>query len=50
VLIVYKPLAPGEADKAPARRHKKTAHTAAKPKSSTAAAGKEQTSLNAKSD
>ncbi len=26
VLIVYKPLAPGEADKAPARRHKKTAH------------------------
>ena len=26
VLIVYKPLAPGEADKAPARRRKKTAH------------------------
>lgn len=50
VLIVYKPLAPGEADKAPARRRKKTAHATAKPKSSTAAAGKEQTSLNAKSD
>ena len=50
VLIVYKPLAPGEADKAPARRRKKTAHTAAKPKSSTAAAEAQKTSLNAKSD
>jgi len=50
VLIVYKPLAPGEADKAPARRRKKTAHATTKPKSSAAAAGKEQTSLNAKSD
>jgi membrane-bound lytic murein transglycosylase D len=26
LLVVYKPLAPGEADKAPARRHKKSAH------------------------
>ena len=50
VLIVYKPLAPGEADKAPARRRKKTAHATTKPKSSAAAADKEQTSLNAKSD
>jgi hypothetical protein len=50
VLIVYKPLAPGEADKAPARRRKKTASGTAKPKSSTAAAAKEKTSLNAKSE
>ena len=50
VLIVYKPLAPGEADKAPARRRKKTASGTVKPKSSTAAAAKEKTSLNAKSE
>jgi membrane-bound lytic murein transglycosylase D len=50
MLIVYKPLAPGEADKAPARRRKKTASGTAKPKSSTAAAAKEKTSLNAKSE
>lgn len=50
VLIVYKPLASGEADKAPARRRKKTAHATTKPKSSTAAATKEKTSLNAKSE
>jgi len=50
VLIVYKPLAPGEADKAPARRHKKTAHARTKPKSSTAAAAKQKTELNAKSE
>jgi membrane-bound lytic murein transglycosylase D len=50
VLIVYKPLAPGETDKAPARRRKKTAHATTKPKSSAAAATKEKTELNAKSD
>jgi membrane-bound lytic murein transglycosylase D len=50
MLIVYKPLAPGEADKAPARRRKKTASGTPKPKSSTAAAAKEKTSLNAKSE
>jgi membrane-bound lytic murein transglycosylase D len=50
VLIVYKPLAPGEADKAPARRRKKTAHGTSKPKSSTAAAANEKASLNAKSE
>ena len=50
VLIVYKPLAPGETDKAPARRRKKTAHATTKPKSSAAAAAKEKTELNAKSE
>jgi len=50
VLIVYKPLAPGEADKAPARRHKKTARGTTKPKSKAAAAAPEQTVLNAKSE
>ena len=50
VLIVYKPLAPGEADKAPARRRKKTAHTATKPKSTAAAEAKEKQALNAKSE
>jgi membrane-bound lytic murein transglycosylase D len=50
VLIVYKPLAPGEADKAPARRHKKTARGTTKPKSKAAAAAKGQTALSAKSD
>ncbi|MGB8128981.1 MAG: transglycosylase SLT domain-containing protein [Candidatus Angelobacter sp.] len=50
VLIVYKPLAPGEADKAPARRHKKTARGITKPKSKAAAAAKEQTALSAKSE
>jgi membrane-bound lytic murein transglycosylase D len=50
VLIVYKPLAPGEADKAPARRHKKTARGTTKPKSKATAAAKEQTALNAKSE
>ncbi|HET9164385.1 MAG TPA: transglycosylase SLT domain-containing protein [Candidatus Angelobacter sp.] len=48
VLIVYKPLAPGEADKAPARRRKKTAHATTKPKSSAAAAATGKTALNAK--
>ena len=42
VLVIYKPLAPGEADKAPARRRKKTAKgTTAKPKATAAAAQKE---------
>jgi membrane-bound lytic murein transglycosylase D len=51
VLVVYKPLAPGEADKAPARRHKKTAHATTKPRSSAAAAAaKQKTELNAKSE
>ena len=50
VLVVYKPLAPGEADKAPARRRKKTAHATTKPKSSDAAAAKEKTALNAKNE
>jgi membrane-bound lytic murein transglycosylase D len=48
VLVVYKPLVPGEADKAPPRRHKKTAHGTAK--SRAAAAPKQKTSLNAKSE
>jgi len=40
LLTVYKPLAPGEPDKAPVRkRSKKTAHAPAKSKPSTAAAG-----------
>ncbi len=46
VLIVYKPLAPGEADKAPVRKRKKGA---VKPKSNTAAAAAPKESLNAKS-
>jgi len=48
VLAIYKPLGPGEADKAPPRRHKKTAHAAAKPKASAAATGKAE-SLHASS-
>ncbi|MGZ4830140.1 MAG: transglycosylase SLT domain-containing protein [Candidatus Angelobacter sp.] len=50
VLVVYKPLAPGEADKAPARRHKKTARATARPKSSASAAAKQKTSLSARSE
>ncbi|HEX4603875.1 MAG TPA: transglycosylase SLT domain-containing protein [Candidatus Angelobacter sp.] len=49
ILLIYKPLGPGEADKAPARRRKKTAKGTAKPKSSTAAAASQKQSLNAKS-
>ncbi len=45
VLIVYKPLAPGEADKAPARRHKKTAKGTAKPKARATAASDTETHL-----
>src|SRR6266571_478484 len=36
VLVIYKPLGPGEADKAPPRRRKKTAQGTAKPKASAA--------------
>ena len=43
VLVVYKPLASGEADKAPRRTHKKTARAKAKP----AAPAAPQKSLNA---
>ncbi len=50
VLIVYKPLAPGEADKAPARRRKKTAYTTTKPKSTAASEAKEKQALTAKSE
>ena len=49
ILLIYKPLGPGEADKAPARRRKKTAKGTAKAKSKTAAAGSQQQSLHAKS-
>jgi membrane-bound lytic murein transglycosylase D len=49
VLIIYKPLGPGEQDKAPARIHKKGTKVAAKPKSNTAAATTPQASLNVKS-
>ncbi|HEY5069295.1 MAG TPA: LysM peptidoglycan-binding domain-containing protein, partial [Candidatus Acidoferrum sp.] len=45
VLVVYKPLAPGDTDKAPVRRHKKTANSKAR----AAAASGQGTSLNAKS-
>jgi peptidoglycan lytic transglycosylase D len=49
VLIIYKPLGPGEQDKAPVRSHKKGTKVAAKPKSNTAAATTPQASLNVKS-
>jgi membrane-bound lytic murein transglycosylase D len=42
VLVIYKPLAPGEADKAPARRRKKSARTATKPKSRAEAPGQKE--------
>ncbi|HZU32478.1 MAG TPA: LysM peptidoglycan-binding domain-containing protein, partial [Candidatus Angelobacter sp.] len=48
VLIVYKPLGPGEADKAPKRR-KKTAGKTSKTKSATGAAATKKQSLSAKS-
>ncbi|MCU1221307.1 MAG: Lytic transglycosylase, catalytic [Candidatus Angelobacter sp.] len=50
VLIVYKPLAPGETDKAPPRRHKKTTHGTATTKAQAAATSKETPSLKAKSE
>ena len=49
ILVIYKPLAPGEPDKAPPRSRKKSAKAAPKPKSSAAAALGERQSLNAKS-
>jgi membrane-bound lytic murein transglycosylase D len=49
VLVVYKPLAPGEQDKAPVRSHKKSTKVAAKPKANPAAATTPQESLNVKS-
>jgi membrane-bound lytic murein transglycosylase D len=42
VLVIYKPLAPGEADKAPPRRRKKTARGTVKPKASAAATDKRE--------
>ena len=48
VLVIYKPLGPGEADKAPPRRRKKTAQGTAKAKASAAATGKQE-SLHASS-
>jgi len=48
VLTIYKPLAPGEPDKAPARRRKKAHTSTAKPKSDTAAAPGQKEPLNAK--
>jgi membrane-bound lytic murein transglycosylase D len=48
VLIVYKPLGPGEADKAPKRRKKTTSKTA-KAKSGAGAGATKKQSLNAKS-
>jgi membrane-bound lytic murein transglycosylase D len=42
VLVIYKPLGPGEADKAPARRRKKTAQATVKPKASVATTGKKE--------
>jgi peptidoglycan lytic transglycosylase D len=49
VLVIYKPLAPGEPDKAPPRSRKKSAKAAPKPKSTAAAAPGAKQSLNAKS-
>jgi membrane-bound lytic murein transglycosylase D len=48
ILTIYKPLGPGEADRAPARkRTKKTAHSTAKPKPKPAAATEAKKTLNA---
>ena len=47
VLVVYKPLAPGEADKAPVRRHKKRAHSTAVAKASKPATTTAQKSASA---
>ena len=49
VLIIYKPLAPGEPDRAPRRKRKKTSTGAARTKSSAAAVPAKKESLNAKS-
>jgi peptidoglycan lytic transglycosylase D len=47
VLVVYKPLAPGEADKAPVRRHKKRAHSSAVAKARKPASNTPQKSASA---
>jgi peptidoglycan lytic transglycosylase D len=49
LLVIYKPLAPGEPDKAPPGRRKKTAKAAPKPKSTAAAAPGEKQTATAKS-
>jgi membrane-bound lytic murein transglycosylase D len=49
VLLIYKPLGPGERDKAPVKKRKKGTSTAAKPKSKTATATKPKESLSAQS-
>jgi membrane-bound lytic murein transglycosylase D len=49
LLVIYKPLGPGEADKAPPKRRKKTAKGTAGPKSSAAAAPGQKQSLAAPS-
>jgi membrane-bound lytic murein transglycosylase D len=48
VLIVYKPLAPGEHDKAPVKKRKKGTKATAKPRTSTTATKTAKESLNAK--
>jgi len=47
VLVVYKPLAPGEADKVPVRSHKKRAHSEAVMKTRKPAASTSQKSVSA---
>lgn len=42
VLVIYKPLGPGEADKAPPRRRKKTARGTVKPKGKAATTGNKE--------
>jgi membrane-bound lytic murein transglycosylase D len=49
ILLIYKPLGPGEADKAPARRRKKSATGATKTKPNTTATASKKPALNAKS-
>jgi membrane-bound lytic murein transglycosylase D len=49
LLVIYKPLAPGEPDKAPAGRRKKTAKATPKPKSTAAASPAEKQTATAKS-
>jgi membrane-bound lytic murein transglycosylase D len=48
-LVVYKPLGPGEPDRPPVRRHKKTANTAAKPTAHAPAAKNNKESIQARS-
>lgn len=49
VLLIYKPLGPGEHDKAPVRKRKKGTSTASKTKSKTASSAKPKESLSAQS-